>query len=128
MALARCGEVRSLKTLNDGQEVVDYLRGEPPFDQPSRLVPNIIFMDLNMPRINGFEVLTWLRKNPECSVIPVIILSSSVSPEEIMRAYQLGANAFFEKPTAFVQLQSILRSILKFWTHALRPPITALKC
>jgi CheY-like chemotaxis protein len=122
MALARCGSVRSLQSVKDGQEVVDYLRGDPPFNQPHRQVPNIIFMDLKMPRMDGFDVLQWLRENPACSVIPVIVLSSSGLDEDILRAYRLGANAYFQKPYNFSQLQDILQSILKFWTHAKRPP------
>src|SRR5258707_8206906 len=128
MALDRCGHVRSLRIVRDGQEVVDYLRGDPPFDQPRRQVPNIILMDLKMRRMDGFQVLEWLRKHPECSVIPVIIMSSSGVETDILRAYRLGANAYFEKPANFDQLQDILQSILNFWAHAKRPPVTVLKC
>jgi CheY-like chemotaxis protein len=129
MALARCGsEVNSLKIVLDGQEVVDYLRGEPPFGQPHRVVPNIILMDLKMPRMTGFEVLRWLRQHPHCSVIPVIVMSSSALAQDVLQAYRLGANAYFEKPTDFAQLQEILRSIIAFWSHAKRPPLSELPC
>lgn len=129
MAMARCGgEVSSLKIVNDGQAVVDYLRGAPPFDQAQRKVPNIILMDLKMPRLNGFEVLTWLRQHPGCSIIPVIIMSSSALPQDVLQAYRLGVNAYFEKPTEFAELKEILRSIIKFWSHAKRPPVTTLAC
>jgi CheY-like chemotaxis protein len=129
LALARCGgEVNSLKIVEDGQEVVDYLQGEPPFDQPHRVVPNIILMDLKMPRMTGFEVLTWLRHHPHCSVIPVVIMSSSSLPQDVLQAYRLGANAYFEKPTDFAQLQEILHSIIAFWSHAKRPPVSEMSC
>ena len=128
LALARCGSVRSLKIVKDGLQVVDYLLGEPPFDQPNRQTPNIIFMDLKMPRMDGFEVLQWLRKNPDCSVIPVIIMTASGLEADVLRAYRLGANAYFEKPTDFGQLQDILQSILKFWSHAKLPPVASRKC
>jgi CheY-like chemotaxis protein len=129
MALTRCGaDVNSLKIVENGQDVVDYLQGEPPFDQPHRVVPNIILMDLKMPRMTGFEVLTWLRQHPHCSVIPVIIMSSSALPQDVLKAYRLGANAYFEKPTDFAQLQEILRSIIAFWSHAKRPPVSEMPC
>jgi CheY-like chemotaxis protein len=128
MALKKCGGVRSLQIVPDGHDVVAYLKGESPFDEPRRQVPNIVFMDLKMPRLNGFEVLEWLRKHPDCSVIPVIIMSSSAMPEDILRAYRLGANAYFQKPMNFHQLQDVLQSILKFWSHAERPPITKFPC
>jgi two-component system response regulator len=83
-------------------------------------------MDLKMPRMNGFEVLQWLRENPECSVIPVIIMSASGLESDILQAYRLGANAYFEKPTDFRQLENILQSILNFWSHAKLPPVSAL--
>jgi CheY-like chemotaxis protein len=127
MALARCGDVHSVQSVKYGQEVIDYLRGEPPFNQSDRQVPNIIFMDLKMPRMDGFEVLEWLRQNPECSIIPVIILSSSGLDGDVLRAYRLGANAYFQKPNDFSQLQDILESILRFWSHAKRPPTMRLK-
>ena len=104
MALAPCGsEVNSLRIVFDGQEVVDYLQGEPTFDQPHRVVPNIILMDLKMPRMTGFEVLSWLRQHPHCSVIPVVIMSSSALPQDVRQGHRLGANAYFEKPTQFAQ-------------------------
>jgi CheY-like chemotaxis protein len=127
MALARCdAEVNSLNIVNDGQNVLDYLLGAPPFDDPHRQAPNIILMDLKMPRLNGFEVLAWLRKHPECSVIPVVIMSSSALPQDVLQAYRLGANAYFQKPSNFSELQEILLSIIKFWSHAKRPPVTKL--
>jgi CheY-like chemotaxis protein len=128
MALKKCGSVRSLQIVSDGRELVAYLSGEQPFNQPGRQPPNIIFMDLKMPGMNGFEVLQWLRKNPNCSVIPVIVLSGSGLEEDVTQAYRLGANAYFEKPTNFEQLQDILRSVLTFWSHAKRPPVTKFPC
>jgi CheY-like chemotaxis protein len=128
LALQRCGAVRSLRVVDDGQQLIDYLRGDPPFDQPARQAPNIILMDLKMPRMDGFEVLQWLRENPDCSVIPVVIMSASSLESDILRAYRLGANAYFQKPTDFGELQDILQSILTFWSHARLPPVYALAC
>jgi CheY-like chemotaxis protein len=128
IALKKCGNVRSLQIVRDGQEVIDYLQGHHPFTTNKREPPNVIFMDLKMPRLTGFEVLQWLRKHPECSVIPVVIMSSSSLEDDVLQAYRLGANAFFEKPTNFEQLQSIIRSILTFWSHAKRPPVNKFPC
>lgn len=128
MALQKCGSVRSLQVVNDGAEAIAYLKGEPPYDAGRRQVPNIIFMDLKMPRMSGLEVLRWLRNNPECSVIPVIIMSNSCLDQDVLQAYRLGANAYFEKPTDFDALQSILQSILTFWSHAKRPPMIRFPC
>ena len=128
LALKHCGDVRSLEIVRDGLELIEYLQGKPPFNQPDRQVPNIILMDLKMPRLDGFEVLKWLRANPECSVIPVIVMSGSGLDQDVLQAYRLGANAYFEKPGSFEQLEEILRSILLFWSSAKRPPITRFPC
>src|SRR5690348_8008845 len=128
MALKKCGDVRTLQIVHDGREVIAYLKGEPPYNEPNRQPPNVVFMDIKMPRMNGFEVLQWLRKNPECSVIPVVIMSSSSLEQDVLQAYRMGANAYFEKPTRFDQLQDILSSILTFWTHAKRPPVNKFPC
>jgi len=128
MALAKCGDVRSLHIVRDGRELIAYLKGEPPFADPGRQAPNIVLMDLKMPRMDGLDVLKWLRHNPDCSVIPVIIFSSSTLDQDVLQAYRLGANAYFEKPTDFQQLQAILLSILTFWSHARRPPVTKFPC
>jgi CheY-like chemotaxis protein len=126
MALNQCGKVRSLQVVRDGVELLDYLKGNAPYDSTKRQIPNIIFMDLKMPRMDGFDVLHWLRNNPRCSIIPVIVVSSSDLDDDVLRAYRLGANAYFQKPTTFPQLEDILRSVLTFWAHAKRPPVTAL--
>ena len=128
LALERCGDVRSLHIVRDGLEVLSYLKGEPPFNEPARQAPNIIFMDLKMPRMTGLEVLQWLRQHPECSVIPVIIMSASTLDQDVLQAYRLGANAYFQKPTDFGELGKIIRTILEFWSHAKRPPLIKFPC
>jgi two-component system response regulator len=100
MALRKCGSVRSLKIVNDGAEVIACLEGKAPFNS-TRQAPNVVLMDLKMPRMDGFEVLRWPRNNPECSVIPVVIMSSSALDNDVLQAYRLGANAYFQKPTNF---------------------------
>ncbi len=128
MALDRCGDVRSLQIVRDGSEVIAFLKGEPPFHDPARQAPNIVFLDIKMPRMGGLAVLKWLRQHPECSVIPVIVMSNSSLEQDILEAYHLGANAYFEKPTSFAELQEVLRSILLFWSHAKRPPVNKFPC
>jgi two-component system response regulator len=128
LVLERCGDVRSLQIVRDGIEVLSYLKGEPPFNEPARQAPNIIFMDLKMPRMTGLEVLQWLRQHPECSVIPVIIMSASTLDRDVLEAYRLGANAYFQKPTDFGELGKIIRTILDFWSQAKRPPLNKFPC
>ena len=121
MALKLIGRVRSLSVVRDGEQAISFLRGEPPFELKGRPSPNVIVLDLKMPKLSGLEVLEWLRQHPECSVIPTVVFSNSMHESDIEEAYKLGANAFFAKPSQFEQLKEILELILGFWDRALRP-------
>ena len=86
--------------------------------QTDKNKPDCIFLDLNMPLMNGFEFLQWRRQQPVVSRIPVLILTSSENPQDIVDAYRLGANAYLVKPMAVPDLSSLLTSIHAFWfTH-----------
>src|SRR5439155_5212661 len=72
-----------------------YLKGEGEYSERSQYAfPRLLILDIKMPRLNGFEVLSWIRDHPECAVIPVIMMSSSRDERDITKAYQLGANSY----------------------------------
>jgi CheY-like chemotaxis protein len=121
IALARAGELRSIHVVEDGVEAIQYLQGRPPFDPHRDPQPNVVFLDLKMPRMDGFDVLNWLQKHPECSVIPTIIFSNSWLDRDVIRAYKLGANAFFAKPAQLNDLVHLLRATFEFWARVQRP-------
>src|SRR6187431_1853619 len=79
--------------VRDGQEVISYLRGEGEFsDRFKYPFPDIIVLDVKMPQVTGFEALMWLRTHPPCQDLPVVMLSGSGLPEDVVRAYRMGAN------------------------------------
>jgi CheY-like chemotaxis protein len=82
-----------------------------------------MLLDLKMPRRTGFEVLQWMLEHPACRVVPTIVMSNSGLPQDVDRAYMLGANAFFTKPTELGQMVDILALIHHFWTVAQRPTL-----
>ncbi|MBN1864641.1 MAG: response regulator [Victivallales bacterium] len=86
----------SFDVAQDGIEAMDYLRKNGDF--ASRPTPDIILLDLNMPRMNGFEVLAELKKDPELKNIPVVILSISQNPDDMKRVNELNANSYIVKP------------------------------
>src|ERR1041384_3105515 len=89
----------TFQMLKNGQEVVDYLEGHAHYADRSKYpLPMMILMDLKMPIMDGFQVLEWLRARPGLKVIPTVVLSSSDSPADVTRAYELGANSFMAKP------------------------------
>ncbi len=101
-----------LSTVSDGVEVLAYLNAEGPYrDRANFPFPDVLLLDLNMPRMNGFEVLEWIRQNPKCSRLMVHILTSSCRDADTERAYDLHANSFVVKPGRVDQLTAFIRAL-----------------
>ena len=102
-----------VRVVTDGQEAIDYLRGEPPFmDRGTHPMPQLLLLDLKMPRLNGFEVLSWLKTQPGLRRLLAIVFSSSAEAGDINRAYDLGANSYLVKPHATEQLLELVTNTL----------------
>ena len=115
-AFAKTGTPVGLKFVRDGQEAIDYLRGESPFgDRAANPMPQLLLLDLKMPRLNGFEVLHWLKTQPGLKRLLVIVFSSSAETGDINRAYDLGANSYLVKPHATEQLLELVNRVEKYW-------------
>jgi CheY-like chemotaxis protein len=113
-----------LCVVRDGQEVMDYLTGTGRFaDRAQYPLPCLLILDLKMPRKTGMEVLQWLRTAAPFSTLPVIVFSSSAQPEDIGRAYRLGANAFVVKPASIERRTELAHLIKGFWLHYNQPPL-----
>jgi CheY-like chemotaxis protein len=108
--------------VNDGQELLDYLRQEGPYAEQAPLRPDLILLDLNMPRKDGREALAEIKADPALRSIPVVILTTSKADEEIQRAYDLGANSFIVKPVTFEGLVSAIRVLAQYWFSIVRLP------
>jgi CheY-like chemotaxis protein len=107
----------------DGVALLQYLKGEEPFgDRLDHPFPHVIIVDLKMPRMSGFEVLEWIRDNPHYRVIPTIVLSTSAEPQDVQRAYELGANTYFTKPSGLPELKSLCLHLAEYWNRAEIPP------
>ncbi|GAB3338122.1 response regulator [Larkinella ripae] len=101
---------------SDGVELLEHLNANP------RQLPALIFLDLNMPRMDGFTTLNELRANPAYRAIPVLVLTTSSLPEHITRCYELGANSYLIKPSSYQQLSYLIDQTRTFWIHAARIP------
>jgi CheY-like chemotaxis protein len=112
--------------LKNGQEVVDYLIGDGAYaNRDVYPIPMMILMDLKMPIMDGFEVLTWLRSRPGIKVIPTIVFSSSDVPSDITRAYDLGANSFMTKSVTYDGLLLKLQTLSRYWLEHCKHPMVA---
>ena len=122
-AFGKAGVSVGLEFVRDGQEAIDYLRGEPPYaDRKAHPLPQLLLLDLEMPRLNGFEVLDWLKSQPRLKRLLVIVFSSSSEVGDINRAYDLGANSYLVKPHATEQLMDLVNRVEKYWLEANQGP------
>jgi len=107
----------------DGVELLQYLRREPPFDDPSQHpYPGLIILDLNMPRMDGREALEQIKTDPALLSIPVIIMTTSIEEEDLIRSYKYGASSFITKPVEFDQLVNVLRTFGEYWFSIVKLP------
>lgn len=120
-ALADDDELR-LHVVRDGVEAMAFLRNQGGFTAVPR--PDLILLDLNMPRKNGYEVMAEVRADPDLRPIPVIILSTSTQDRDVRNSYHLQANCFVTKPPSFEQFLRVMQSIRTFWLSvATLPPV-----
>jgi CheY-like chemotaxis protein len=109
-AVQKCGLPALTHVVVDGVEAMDYLLNQGRFaDAAAYPSPDIMFLDLKLPHVNGFELLEWMRQHQECPRVPVVVLTSSSQPEDQERAQSLGAALFLTKPPAPEQLQEVMR-------------------
>ena len=111
-----------LSVVNDGVEAMAYLRQEGKYKDVSR--PDLILLDLNMPRKNGHEVLSEMKADDALKQIPVVVLTVSKSDEDIIKSYNLYANCFITKPVDLIQFLNVVRSIEDFWLTIVKLPGT----
>ena len=124
VALKRENISSSVHRVANGGEAIHYLEGEGDYaDRSTYPFPDVIFTDLNMPFMDGFDVLRWLRAHPKCSILPVMVFSSSTLDADIEKAYRSGANAYLAKPGTLADLQVSVRKAHDFWIHCKRPTI-----
>lgn len=118
------GKVRNnLSVVDDGVKALAFLRREGEFEQAPR--PDLILLDLNLPRMSGREVLAEVKSDPELRSIPVVILTSSQAEKDVVKAYELSVNCYVTKPVDLDQFVTVVKSIEDFWFSIVRLPPTA---
>lgn len=123
-ALKESGVGMELRFVEDGVELMDYLNHRNKYARPeSSPRPGLIILDLNMPRKDGREALQEIKKDPELKQIPVVVLTTSTAPADIIRVYELGANSFISKPVAFNALVGLLKSVTDYWFNVVVLPV-----
>jgi two-component system, response regulator len=100
----------------DGVEALDYLFGTGQYEgRDMNMMPQLILLDLKLPKIDGLEVLERLRADPRTQLLPVVILTSSREQEDLVRSYSLGANSYVRKPIDFTQFIDAIQQLGLYW-------------
>ena len=125
IAFQKAGVKNPLQEVHNGEETIAYLKGESPYDDRQQFpLPIILLMDLNMPRKNGFEVLSWLRAQKGLKRLTVIIFSASMRPEDVTMAFDHGANSFLLKPSSLDELSSTIKALGNWLNYAHFPALS----
>lgn len=107
----------------DGVLALDYLHGGGHFaDRDIRELPQVVLLDLNMPRMGGLEVLKRIREHPVTALLPVVVLTTSKEERDLIRAYEGRANSYMRKPVDFVEFTEAMRTLGLYWILVNEPP------
>ncbi|MEM1353766.1 MAG: response regulator [Planctomycetota bacterium] len=118
-ALAQFGGRVHADTVQCGEEAVAFLHGGEGRDA---IRPDLVLLDINMPRMNGFDVLGLIRGHPDTRNLPVLVLTTSDHPGDIQRAYADGANSYLCKPLDYKELVQVMHQTLEYWSDTVRLP------
>ncbi len=121
-ALKESRLLNEVKFVHDGEQLLSLLHSERGRAQDQRNLPGLILLDLNMPKMDGRDVLKELKKHPELHQIPIVVLTTSEAEEDIVRSYNLGANSFITKPIEFQTLVQVMRDIGRYWFEIVELP------
>ena len=121
-ALTRDSLPVRLLMVGDGEETIDYLQGAGKYANRAEYpFPDLVLLDLKMPRLSGLDVLKWLRSDRCCHALPAIIFSGSGLEKDVQEAYQLGANTYFQKQGDPRVLVRLLTLVTQYWLASMRP-------
>ncbi|MBA4146717.1 MAG: response regulator [Verrucomicrobia bacterium] len=110
--------------MRDGMEAQEYLQGEGIYaDRKKYPFPDVVILDLKMPRMTGLELLSWIKEHPYVRVIPTIVLSSSQLNADVEKAYSLGANTYMVKPSDFDTLANMIKAFHDYWSISIKPEV-----
>ena len=122
-AFAKAYIVNPLQVVRDGEEAIAYLSGVGKYGNRAEYpLPDLMLLDLKMPRVDGFEVLKWVRQQPGLSALRVVVLTSSEAIRDVNVAYQLGANSFMVKPMDFQDVVQMSKFLSSYWLELSKTP------
>jgi CheY-like chemotaxis protein len=124
-ALDECRLANHIDFVEDGVELLAYLRGQGRYAGPGPKRPGLIILDLNMPKMDGREALREIKGDPSLRRIPVVVMTTSKAEEDIYRTYDLGVSSFVTKPVTFDGLVDVMKAIGAYWFEIVELPDAA---
>ena len=122
-ALKKAGITNPVTSVKDGLEALQYLFGSGRYEYRDVAdVPAVVLIDLNLPRLDGLEVLRRMRADYRTKLIPVTIFTSSIDEQDLINGYSLGANSYVRKPTDFAKFSKIVEGLVNYWIALNEPP------
>jgi CheY-like chemotaxis protein len=123
LALKKAGVANPIHVARDGDETMAYLKGESPFaDRTRSPAPSILFLDLKMPKQDGYAILAWMKNKPQFDHLLVIVLTGVEQIREMSQAYQLGADSFLTKPCTEQHIQHLINYFPGYWEVSVQTP------
>ena len=119
-ALKKAHVLNEIVVAHDGAEALDFLFGKP--GQPPARQPELVLLDLKLPKVDGLEVLERMRANPSTQLVPVVVLTSSDEEKDVLASYRLGANSYVCKPVDFNQFMEATKQLGLYWLVLNEPP------
>jgi CheY-like chemotaxis protein len=120
MAMSECKIANQLHVAHDGVEALEFLRREGKFAGAVR--PDLILLDLNLPRMDGRELLATIKQDPSLTAIPIVVLTTSDAERDVAKSYSLYANAYVTKPLEMSDFIEVVKGIEEFWFGCVRLP------
>jgi two-component system, response regulator len=112
----------NLRFVEDGAELLDYLYRKGKFSEEETVRPELILLDLNMPKVDGREALKQIKSDPVLRRIPVVVLTTSKAEADVIKAYDLGVNSFISKPSVYDDLVKVAHQIGHYWFRTVELP------
>jgi two-component system response regulator len=122
-ALSESALAHQIVVVSDGEEALEYLHRAGRFNDPAKAPrPDLILMDLNMPKINGRQLASRLKSEPELQSIPIVVLSTSDYQDDVAHCYKSGVNSYVHKPTNYDDFVATINAVEHYWLRIVQPP------
>lgn len=122
-ALSEGNVAHSLTVIPDGRKAIDYLERSFATDGDRNTIPDLVLLDLNLPGVDGCQVLSHIKSSGDLRQIPVVVLTTSQREDDILQTYHAGANSYLQKPAEYARYREMVATLQNYWQKtALRPP------